>query len=59
MQRNLKTIFRFVLQKEELDCINKMNGLVQIASKQGNRIPVTNSQEFLSAKIKETEQIMK
>lgn len=54
---NLITIF--ILKTQEQQCDKKLNNLIQTASNVGERIPVNNSEDFLTAKIKETEKIIK
>lgn len=49
----------FTLQTEEQECNKKLKSLMATANNQADRIPVTNSQEFLTSKIKETEKIIK
>lgn len=47
------------LNAQEQECNKKLKGLIVTANNHAERIPVTNSQEFLTSKIKETEKIIK
>lgn len=47
------------VQAQELECSRKLKGLIQSAENQGERVSVTNTQDYLTAKIKETEKVIK
>lgn len=47
------------LQAQEQECNKKLKTLMVAATNHSERIPVTNTQEFLTSKIKETETIIR
>ncbi|XP_037041026.1 structural maintenance of chromosomes protein 6 isoform X2 [Bradysia coprophila] len=47
------------LQAQERECDKKLKSLIATANNQSARVPITNTPEFLTAKIKETEKIIK
>lgn len=47
------------VQAQEQECNKKLKGLIATANNHAARIQVTNTQEFLTSKIKETEKIIK
>lgn len=44
---------------QEQECNRKLKNLTLAAGNHGERMPVTNTQDFLTSKIKETETIIK